>query len=293
MHLPVLLNEVIDHLDLGSGDVTLDATLGGGGHAIEILKRIAPAGTLLAIEKDPETIEITKKRLEEFEENIIYVNDDFRNIDTILKENNIERIDGAIFDLGVSSFQLDEGRKGFSFLREGPLDMRFNTEQKLSAKVMVNSFGKEELASIIKEYGEERYSRRVAEAICSSRKIKEIETTGELTDVIVGAVGRKYRNQKLHPAARTFQALRIFVNDELAAVEEAVTKTIGYLSGEARICVISFHSLEDRIIKNVFRSFVRSGELNLLTKKPITPGREEIRQNARSRSAKLRVAERL
>ncbi len=293
MHLPVLLHEVIDHLDLEDGDVILDATLGGGGHAVEILKKIVPTGTLIAVEKDPEAIEISKKRLKDFAKNIIYVNDDFRNIDKILKKVNIEKLAGAVFDLGVSSFQLDEGRKGFSFLRDGPLDMRFNAGRGLSARDIVNSFKREELASIIKEYGEERYARRVAEAICKAREEKAITTTGELADIIVKAVGNKYRSQKLHPAVRTFQAIRIFVNDELTSIEEAAGKTIDHLMAGARICVISFHSLEDRIVKNAFRREAVSGRVRLLRKKPITPSREELEHNARSRSAKLRVAERL
>ncbi|MGB3111541.1 MAG: 16S rRNA (cytosine(1402)-N(4))-methyltransferase RsmH, partial [Candidatus Omnitrophota bacterium] len=181
--------------------------------------------------------------------------------------------------------------RGFSFLRDGLLDMRFDRKQKFSARDVVNSFGREELAEIIKKYGEERHAKLIAGAIYSARKKRRIGTTGELRDIVVGAVGRKYRKQRLHPAARTFQALRIYVNDELSAVEEAIRKTVPCLRAGARICVISFHSLEDRIVKNVFREYKKAGQVSILTKKPLTPGKEEIKDNPRSRSAKLRVAE--
>ncbi len=293
MHFPVLLREVIDHLELEAGDVILDATLGGGGHAVEILKRIAPGGRLIAVDRDPEAIERGRRRLGDFKDEVIFINDDFRNADGILKTAGIERVDGAVFDLGISSFQVDDPKRGFSFLRDGPLDMRFDVSRKLSARDVVNKFGKEELADIIRKYGEERHARLIAGAICASRKKKRIETTGELVDIILKAAGGKYRRQRIHPAARTFQALRIFVNDELAAVEEGVSKTVFYLRPTARICVISFQSLEDRIVKNIFRGMAKSGEVTVITKKPLCPGKEEVRANPRSRSAKLRVAERL
>jgi len=292
LHFPVLLKEVIEHLDLEAGDVILDATLGGGGHAIEILKKILPGGKLVALDRDPEAIERARSRLGDFKDNVIYINDDFRNIDGILETAGIAGIDGAVFDLGVSSFQIDDGRRGFSFLKDGPLDMRFDGRKGLSAADAVNRSGKEELEDIIRKYGEERYARLVAASIVEARKKKRIETTGELSDIIFGAVGKKYRRQRLHHAARTFQALRIYVNDELAAAEEAVSRTVLHLRPGGRICVISFHSLEDRIIKNAFRGMAASGEIRILTKKPITPGREEVLANPRARSAKLRVAER-
>ena len=293
MHFPVLLREIIDYLDPETGDVILDATLGGGGHAIEILKKILPGGKLIALDRDPEAIERARPRLEGFKDNITYINDDFRNIDGILVRAGEGRVDGAVFDLGISSFQIDDGGRGFSFLEEGPLDMRFDIRQRLSAGDVVNRFGKEELADIIKKYGEERHAGLLAGAIVEARKKKRIKTTKELSDIICRAIGRKYRRQRLHYAARTFQALRIYVNDELAAVEEGVGKTVFHLRPGSRICVISFHSLEDRIIKNIFRAMAKSGEIAILTKKPVRPGREEIRANPRSRSAKLRVAERM
>ncbi|MFH1552606.1 MAG: 16S rRNA (cytosine(1402)-N(4))-methyltransferase RsmH [Candidatus Omnitrophota bacterium] len=257
------------------------------------MKRIVPGGTLVAVDRDPEAIERVRQSLEAFKEEVIYVNDDFRNIDRILEKAAAQGIDGAIFDLGISSFQIDDGARGFSFLKDGPLDMRFDIRQEPSAADVVNKFGREELADIIRKYGEERHSRLAAAAICAARKKARIETTGELANVILKALGGKYRKQRLHPAARTFQALRIFVNDELAAVEEAVSKTVLRLRPRGRICVISFHSLEDRIVKNLFRDMAKTGEIAVVTKKPVCPGSEEIRRNPRSRSAKLRTAERV
>lgn len=292
MHFPVLLKEVIDNLGLKPGKTVLDATAGGGGHAEEILRRITPGGRLVAIDRDPQAIDRVMKRLEAVGGEVIYAKDDFRNVDRILKEAGIEEVDGAVFDLGFSSFQVDEAEKGFSFLKEGPLDMRFDPGRGVSAREVVNRFTRDELAGIIREYGEERHARKVAEAICAARKKKRIDSTGDLASLIQDAIGGWYRKLRLHPAARTFQALRIYVNDELGAAEEGVKKALGLLSGGGRICVISFHSLEDRIIKNIFRDASRSGAARLITKKPIVPSEAETEENPRSRSAKLRVAER-
>ncbi len=288
-----MLKEVMEYLLPEAGDIILDATLGGGGHSQSILKKITPGGKLIALDMDPDAIERGVELLEDFKDSVVYVNNNFRNVDKILGANNIKRIDGAVFDLGVSSFQIDLAEKGFSFLREGPLDMRFDPEQDLSAKDVVNTFSSEELVDIIREYGEERHAKLVARAICAARKAKKIETTGELTEIVQRAVGSKYRSQKIHAACRTFQGLRIYVNDELAALEEALNKTIELLSPTARICVIAFHSLEDRIVKNIFRMRAKNGDLNLIVKKPLRPGIEEVQANSRSRSAKFRVAERI
>lgn len=292
-HLPVLLNETISGLDPKPGDVVMDGTLGGGGHAGEILRRITPGGKLIAVDRDPEAIARTRGRLIEAESEVIYVNDDFRNVDRILSEAGVGAIDGAVFDLGVSSFQLDEGEKGFSFLKDGPLDMRFDPNTGLSAAEVVNRFSRDELATIIRDYGEERHSRKVAEAIWTARKRERIRTTAQLAGIIRGAIGGWYRDQRLHPAARTFQAIRICVNDELGAAEEGVKKAIEFLNPGGRICVISFHSLEDRIIKNIFRDAFKAGRLKLVNKKPIVPTSGEMGVNPRSRSAKLRIAEKV
>lgn len=292
-HFPVLLQEVISCLTPENGDVIFDATLGGAGHAAHILEKISPAGMLIGVDKDEEAIERAGERLRDFEGRVILIKGDFRDVDGILEASHVESIDGAVFDLGVSSFQLDEARRGFSFLKDGPLDMRLNAHQKLSARAVVNKFSREELFEIIGEYGEEKHARLLAGEICRARRKKEIKTTGELVGIIQKAIGSKYTRQRIHPACRTFQALRIYVNDELSAVKEAISKTVCYLRPGGRICVISFHSLEDRIAKNVFRDLSKKGELCIITKKPVTPQQAEIRSNPRSRSAKLRVAERV
>lgn len=296
MHLPVLLDEVIDSLSLKAGYKVLDATAGGGGHAIEILRRIAPDGMLVAVDRDPDAIKRTRERIEgvgaEGAE-VVYVNDDFRNVDGILEKAGIKKVDGALFDLGVSSFQVDEAEKGFSFLKEGPLDMRFDPSAGVSAGDVVNRFGRQELAEIIRDYGEERHFRKVAEAICEARKRKRIGTTTELAGIIRAAIGGWYSRQRLDPSVRTFQAIRIYVNDELGAAEEGVKKALRLLEPGARICVISFHSLEDRIIKNIFREAAKAGQVRIITKKPMVPTAREASENPRSRSAKLRVAERI
>ena len=251
-HFPVLLKETIEYLRPGRGDTILDATLGGGGHARRILEEIAPEGKLIAVDRDPEAIDRARAALKEYNSSVIYVNRDFREIDSIIEEAAAGAIDGAVFDLGVSSYQIDDPEKGFSFRRDGPLDMRFNRDQKTSAKDVVNHYKAEEIEDIIRDLGEERHARSIAQAICLARVKKSIETTGELADVIKRKVASRYRRQRIHPAARTFQALRIFVNDELASVEEGVSKALSYLRPGKRICVISFHSLEDRIIKRMF-----------------------------------------
>lgn len=293
LHLPVLLQEVMEYLKLAPGDTVLDATLGGGGHAAQCLKKIGPKGKLIAVDRDPEAIENAKESLSGFKNRIVWVNDNFRNMGDILRLAGVDKVNGAIFDLGVSSHQIDTAERGFSFLKDGPLDMRFSDTQDISACSVVNSFSKDELAEIISEYGEERHAGLVAGGIIRARAKKRIETTKELTEVILAAVGRKYRKVRLHPAARTFQALRIYVNNELDSAKVGVRETIGALATGARICVISFHSLEDRIIKNLFKDAAREEKVKIITKKPISPGRDEIRTNSRARSAKLRCAERV
>ncbi len=292
-HRPVLLKEVVHNLKPGAGDVVLDATAGGGGHAEELLRKITPGGRLIAVDKDPEAMERTRHRLMEFADAVTCVNDDFRNIEKIFGHLGITSIDKALFDLGMSSFQVDDGKRGFSFSKEGDLDMRFDPDKGISAREIVNKFSSAALADIIKKFGEERYAVLVAKKISSVRGKRRIKTTSELKDIIVDAIGRKYRKQRLHPAIRTFQALRIYVNDEITAAEEGIKKTIDYLAEKGRICVISFHSIEDRLVKNIFRDGAKDRQLKILTKKPIVPEEGEVRSNPRSRSAKLRAAERL
>ncbi len=293
MHVPVLLEEVLEFLSPRPGNVIMDGTGGGGGHSEEILKRIAPDGRLILVDRDKEAVQRLSEKFDHIKDIVTVVNDDFRNLEDIKQKAGVEKLDGAMFDLGMSSFQIDDPERGFSFLSEGPLDMRFDHAQHLSARVVVNTFSKDELVDIIRNYGEERHANRISAAICYARKKGRIETTTELAEIIDRSVGRWYRNQKLHSAVRTFQGLRIYVNDELAAVEEGVKKAVDSLSEGGRICVISFHSLEDRIIKNIFRDAAKAGVLKVLTKKPICPNIEEVRMNSRARSSKLRAAEKI
>ena len=293
IHIPVLLNETIDFLSLNEGGIIFDGTFGGGGHSGEILKKIGPKGRIVAVDKDVSAIEKGKNNFKDQLDSIIFVHNDFRHVEKILKEAKITSLDGAIFDLGVSSFHLDETDRGFSFLRDSDLDMRMDQTGKLTAREVVNSFSQEMLADIIRDYGEERHARRIAKYICSFREKEEINSTTQLASIIVNSVGKFYAKQKIHPAQRTFQAIRIFVNDELEAIAEALRKIIFYLTPGSRICVISFHSLEDRIVKNIFKEEAGKKTMKILTKKPIQPKEEEIRSNSRSRSAKLRVAERI
>ncbi len=288
-----MLEEVIEYLNLKPGQCILDATCGGGGHTEEIAKRILPGGKLIAVDKDLEAIERVKGKLKEYKDNIVFVNSDFKEISKILKEADEAFLDGAVFDLGFSSFQLEDSGRGLSFLKDGFLDMRFDKNIQITAFNVINEASREELADIIYKYGEERYSRLIANAIYDCRKNKKISTTLELVDIIESSVGRKYRNQRIHSACRTFQALRIFVNDELGSLEEALNSVISKLKVGGRLCFISFHSLEDRIVKEHFKKYKMTGEIKILTKKIITPSREEVRENSRARSAKLRVAEKI
>ena len=292
MHIPVLLKEAVDFLNIRQGDTVLDATLGGGGHAGEILARVRPGGRLIAVDKDPGAITAARKHLGDREKDIFYICSDFKNIADMLDKIRVEKINSAIFDLGMSSFQLDDDSRGFSFRGEGALDMRYDRTSGATAKDAVNKLSKKELEYILREYGEERYSGRIATQICAARKKKEIRTTGELVEVIENSVGTRYRRQRIHPAARTFQAIRIYVNRELDSIPAALGETIHRLMPGGRLCVIAFHSLEDRIVKNIFRAGARTGELRVLTKKPVRAATEEIDLNTRARSAKLRAAER-
>ena len=307
-HKPVLLSEAISLLAPKPGGIFVDATLGGGGHAAELLERTAPDGVLIGIDRDPEAIEFSRKRLTAYGERARLYQGNHRHIESILRTAGIERIDGAIFDLGVSSHELESGR-GFSFQVDEKLDMRMDpTENTPTAADIVNDLGESELFGLIRDYGEERYARRVARAIVDRRRRGAIRTTRELVDVILSAVGSRYRGQNIHPATRTFQAIRIAVNRELTSAEAGILGTIEALAMGGRICVISFHSLEDRIVKIIFRRLsgrcecprnlpeCRCGArevLSILTRKPMTPSAEESEANPRSRSAKLRCAERV
>lgn len=295
MHKPVLLQEIVEGLDLENGDVVLDATVGGAGHAKEIIKKIMPDGMLIGLDQDENALKIADENLKEsFGKNSYkLIKGNFGSLDAALKEAGVMKLDGVVFDLGVSSFCLDDGSRGFSISHNGPLDMRMDNSKTLSAYDVVNKYPKDRLEGVIRDLGEERYARKIASSIIECRKRSPIKTTAELADIVKRAVGRGARHLKVHPATRTFQAIRIEVNRELECLSEGLLQVINVLAEGARILVISFHSLEDRIVKNIFRESSRNNILKIITKKPITPCREEIISNARARSAKLRIAERM
>jgi 16S rRNA (cytosine1402-N4)-methyltransferase len=287
-----MLEEVIGYLNLKPGDRALDGTIGGGGHAIEILKRIKPGGMLIGLDADASAVNIAGDKLSESGPCLKIVNENFRNLDLVLSEEGITALDAVLLDVGVSSYHLEDGSRGFSIQRDGPLDMRMDPRLKFSARDIVNRCKESELAEIIRKFGEERFYRRIAGRIAEERAKKPIETTGELKDVIYRAVGGRRGYMRIDPATRTFQALRIAVNDELGALEDGINKAVSYLKPGGRICVISFHSLEDRIVKNCFRECSVKGILKILTKKPLRPSDAEAASNPRARSARLRAAER-
>jgi len=293
LHQPVLLSEVLDHLDLKPGYVVLDATIGGAGHAREMLKRISPGGTLIGIDADRQAINIASGNLKDFEGSFKLFKGNFRHLDRLLAGETGAGFDAALFDLGISSYQIDDGARGFSIRFDAKLDMRMNGELTVTARDLVNKLREEELADIIFRFGEERFSRRIARRIAEARAQKPIETTGELAAIVKRSVGARYGKSRIDPATRTFQALRIAVNDELSAIGDGIRKAVEMLKIGGRISVISFHSLEDRIIKNMFRDYNRDKVLRVLMKKPIRPTMEETVVNPRSRSAKMRAAERI
>ena len=292
MHVSVLLKETLGYLNPKPGNLIIDATIDGGGHAEEILKKIGEKGLLIGIEQDKKILEKLKAKVWQ---NAILINDNFRNLDKALESLKIKKIDRAIFDLGMSSLQLENSGRGFSFQKDEPLLMTFKSSagpKDLTARDIVNSWSEKDIADLIYKYGEERYSRRIARGIIEARNNKKIGTTFELVDIIRRNVPAGYRNNRsLNCATRTFQALRIAVNDELTALEEGISKAWDFLAGGGRLVVISFHSLEDRIVKNFLKKKAASKEGVILTKKPVIPGQIEKDSNPRSRSAKLRAAE--
>jgi 16S rRNA (cytosine1402-N4)-methyltransferase len=302
VHIPVLLNETIEALAVQPGGRYIDCTLGGGGHAAAILDHSSPGGQLLGIDADPEAIKVARDRLEACGSSVLLINENFLNLEAICIKYDYLPVHGILFDLGLSSLQLDGNGRGFSFQREAPLDMRFSSSQRVTAADIVNTYSEAELAHLIRTYGEEGYSRQIAQRIVKERPIK---TTLELAKTIEQAVGSRRR---IHPATRTFQALRIAVNYELDNLEAALRQTVNLLGFEGRLVVISYHSLEDRIVKRFMQQESRdcicppgtpscvcchTARLRLVTRRAITPSPEEVKQNPRSRSAKLRAAERI
>ena len=302
-HKPVMLQECIEGLQIQKDGIYVDGTLGGAGHSKEILKRLSKEGMLIGIDRDEEALEAAKENLKDYA-NVQYIHGNHDNIKQILEEIGIEQVDGILLDLGVSSYQLDEKNRGFSYLGENILDMRMDKTQKLTAKQVVNKYSEEELANIIYEYGEEKFSKRIAKNICEYRKNKEISTTKQLVEIIEKSVPRNKKEG--HPAKRTFQAIRIEVNNEIKPLYDTVKKCIECLKPKGRLCIITFHSLEDRAVKNAYIEAKGKctcppdlpycvcgfkSEGRIITKKPILPSNQEQDENSRAKSAKLRIFE--
>lgn len=306
-HIPVLLNEVIDGLKIKKDGIYVDCTIGGGGHSEQILKRLSSKGHLYGIDKDEDALLACKERLKGYE-NLTLIHSDYKDAHELLLEKGVESFDGLLIDLGVSSYQLDTAERGFSFLREGHLDMRMDKSQRIDAYFVVNNYPREKLLEILYKYGEEANAKRIVDNIIKQREIKPIETTIELKDIIEASFPKKVIFGKGGVSKKTFQAIRIEVNGELVGLEEAIEKYIKMLKPGGRMAIITFHSLEDRIVKNVFKREAtdcicppktpvcicgHKKTINLVNKKPITASESELRLNPRSSSAKLRIIEKL
>ncbi len=308
LHTSVLSSEVVKYLGCRAGGVYVDGTLGGGGHTVEILKASAPDGISIGIDLDEDAIKAAGRVLEPFKNRVRLVRDNFKNIKSILAGLGVEKVDGIVLDVGVSSYQLESPERGFSFRLDARLDMRMDKRQKVSAYDLVNTLPGHELAGIFRKYGEEREAKRIASIIEKARQVKPVETTGELASIVLKAIPGKFYSGGIHPATRVFQALRIAVNDELQSLTKGLPDGITCLKSGGRFVVISFHSLEDRIVKNIFRDSStgcvcppripmcvcgRKPVTRPLTKKAVTASAEEVRRNPRARSAKLRAVEKL
>ena len=305
-HIPVMSGEVLDYLIRDEDGIYVDGTLGAGGHSYAIFGRLSHKGWVIGIDWDERAIEIARKRLEPHLEQVTIVKCNFADIGEILNDLGISKVDGILLDLGISSMHIEEEGRGFSFMRDEPLDMRMDRDKNLTACDLVNGLSQEELADIIWRYGEERWARRIAREICKRREEKRIETTGELSRIVSSVIPVRYGKKRVHPATKTFQALRIVVNDELNNLKRVIYDGIDVLKPSGRFCIISFHSLEDRVVKESFRELEkgcicppelpeciceREPRIRIITKRPIKPSAEELTINPRSRSAKLRVAE--
>lgn len=291
MHIPVLLQEVVSGLQARKGEVILDATVGGGGHSEALCKSVGNGATFICLDADKDAIDRSRERLTGCGCSFLFYETNYRHLDVALSALGVSGINRALFDLGLSSFQLEESGRGFSFMRDEPLLMTFGKEageETLTAHTLVNEWSEETLATILESYGEERQAKRIAARIVESRKQKPIATTSELASIVLSVVKKK---GKIHPATKTFQALRIAVNDEFQGLKEGLRKAWDALLPEGRIAVISFHSMEDRVVKNFFREQGRQGAGTVITKKPLVPGEKERNENPRSRSAKLRIIE--
>ena len=306
-HISVLLNECLEGLNIKENGIYVDGTLGGAGHSSEILKRLSNEGRLIGIDQDTDALKAAKERLKNYS-NVTFVHSNFSSIENVLNNLNIDGVDGILMDLGVSSYQLDEGERGFSYMKDAPLDMRMNRDNDFSAYNVINEYSEEDLYRIIRDYGEEKFARRIASFIVENRQEKNIETTLELVEIIKSAIPAKARREGPHPAKRTFQAIRIEVNSELSILNKTIEDGVGKLNKGGRMAIITFHSLEDWIVKNKFRDLAVScrcpkefpvcvcgekAKVKVISRKAIEPTKEEVDINPRSRSAKLRVIEKL
>ena len=306
-HISVLLQECLDGLKIKPDGIYVDGTLGGAGHSLEIVKRLT-TGRLIGVDRDTTALTAAGKRLEAYKDRVTLIHSNFSRMADVLKELGISGVDGILLDLGVSSPQLDDGARGFSYMVDAPLDMRMNCQDALNAQTVVNTWSQEELKRILYTYGEERYAPQIASAICRRREEKTIETTLELVDIIRSAMPPAALREKQHPAKRSFQAIRIAVNDELGAVEKVMEDATALLNPGGRLAVITFHSLEDRIVKTAMAAKAKgctcppefpvcvcgkTPEVKIISRKPIVAAQEELKNNSRSRSAKLRVCEKL
>ena len=306
-HVSVLLDECINALNIKEDGIYVDCTLGGAGHSSEIVKRLSSDGRLIGFDQDKDALKAAGERLKDYK-NVTYVHSNFYAIYDVLTDLGIDGVYGILMDLGVSSYQLDNGERGFSYMQDAPLDMRMNRENEFSAYEIVNTYSEEELYRIIKEYGEEKFAKRIASFIVKNREEKNIETTLELVEIIKAAIPAKARREGPHPAKRTFQAIRIEVNKELEIISKTILDGVKKLNKGGRMAIITFHSLEDRIVKNTFKELAnpctcpsefpvcvcnRKPEVKLISRKPIEASKEELEFNPRSRSAKLRIIEKL
>lgn len=306
-HVSVLLEECMEGLNIDPDGIYVDGTLGGAGHGYEVCRRLSENGKFVGIDQDDDAIQASAERLREFGDRVTIIKSNYVHMKQVLQELGIDQVNGILLDLGVSSYQLDTKERGFSYMADAPLDMRMDRGQKMTAGDVVNTYPEEKLYQVIKEYGEERYAKSIARNIVQKRQEKEIATTGELVDMIRASMPAKAKNGKGHPAKRTFQAIRIEVNHELDVLEESLEDMVSLLADGGRLCIITFHSLEDRMVKNFFRKMEnpctcppdfpvcvcgKRSKGKVITRKPILPGREETEENKRSKSAKLRIFER-
>lgn len=305
-HKSVLLNETIDGLNIKPDGIYVDGTLGGGGHAYEVCRRLGAKGSIVGIDQDAAAIEAASARLKDFGEKVTIVRSNYCDMKSKLHELGIDKVDGIVLDLGVSSYQLDTAERGFSYREDAPLDMRMDTRQKMTARDIVNDYTEADLYRVIRDYGEDKFAKNIAKHIVQARAVKPVETTAELSEIIRASIPMKFQKKSGHPAKRTFQAIRIELNRELDVLRDSLDDMIDLLNPGGRLCIITFHSLEDRIVKSAFRKNEnpctcppdfpvcvcgKKSKGSIITKKPILPSEEELEYNSRSKSAKLRIFE--